>query len=327
MQRSVKRELGIHHLEYLVISGGIADKSTPEEYKAAFELVDGLAKRFGLDHGRIVIVPGNHDLSWDISADSYNYVPQHKLPGKLTDEYIPAEGVGALHRDSALYSQRFAHFNAHFYKKIYGGGTQYPMEYDDQAILQMMTNDRIVFLALNSSWNIDHHYRTRASINMEALSKALDQLQDDKFNNWLKIAVWHHPVTGQEMMRDDFLQLLTANRFQVCMHGHIHEAQKGFYSYDSDRGIHIIGAGTFGAPAKEQVPGIPLQYNLLALDRESLTTTVHTRKKEKPDGAWYADARWGSKNAPEPHYVIHLKEWTFSKGRLTEFSVNNVHRV
>jgi hypothetical protein len=30
--------------------------------------------------------------------------------------------------------------------------------------------------------------------------------------------------------------------------------------------------------------------------------TVNTRKKEKPDGAWSADARWGDKNNPSPSY-------------------------
>ena len=79
------------------------------------------------------------------------------------------------------------------------------------------------------------------------------------------------------------------------MHGHIHEASEGFHKYDDSRRIQIIGAGTFGAPAKEQVTGIPLQYNLLTFDPRNAQMTVSTRKKEKPEGAWSADARWGDK--------------------------------
>ena len=78
---------------------------------------------------------------------------------------------------------------------------------------------------------------------------------------------------------------------------------------DDARGLHIIGAGTFGAPAEGQKPGIPLQYNLLILDPETQTLTVETRKKDKPDGAWMADARWGDKNNPVPRYTIQLKGW------------------
>ncbi len=50
--------------------------------------------------------------------------------------------------------------------------------------------------------------------------------------------------------------------------------------------------------------GIPLQYNLLSFDPAKNEITVHTRKKEKLDGAWSADARWGDKNDPKPWYTI-----------------------
>jgi hypothetical protein len=35
---------------------------------------------------------------------------------------------------------------------------------------------------------------------------------------------------------------------------------------------------------------------------------VETRKKDKPDGAWTADARWGDKNNPIPRYFKKLKK-------------------
>ena len=167
-------------------------------------------------------------------------------------------------------------------------------------------DDKMLFLALNSCWQIDHHFQQRAGINMDALTRAIDRLQDGKYANWLKIAVWHHPVTGKGMMNNEFLELLSVHKFQICMHGHIHEAIADLFRYDL-RGIHIVGAGTFGAPAEEQVPGIPLQYNLLTFDPDARTITVNTRKKEKPDGAWSADARWGEdKNNPKPFYVFDL---------------------
>jgi hypothetical protein len=40
---------------------------------------------------------------------------------------------------------------------------------------------------------------------------------------------------------------------------------------------------------------------------------VETRRKEKPDGAWFADARWGEIGTnPEPRYTLELQDWTFS---------------
>ena len=87
----------------------------------------------------------------------------------------------------------------------------------------------------------------------------------------------------------------------------MHEAKDENFQYDTGRGLRIIAAGTFGAPAKEQVTGIPLQYNLLTLNPETGVLTVETRKKEKTDGAWSADASWRDKNNPKPRYEIRLR--------------------
>ena len=266
LETDLIQELEVPRLEYLVISGDIANRSTEKEYNAAFTMVDGLVKRFGLDASRVVIVPGNHDLNWDLSEEAYRFVPTRKLPAPLQDDQcIPAGEAGALLRDDALYRERFAYFNIHFYRRVYSG-QDYPLDYADQFLFVERPEDRILFLGLNSNWQLDHHFRTRTGIHMSALTQALDRLQDGKYDGWLKVAVWHHPVTGKQQMNDEFMQLLAVHGFQICMHGHIHEAIQSFHHYDDRRKVRIIGAGTFGAPAHEQVIGIPLQYNLLTFD-------------------------------------------------------------
>lgn len=304
LETDLIRELGIRRLEYLVLSGDIANHATKEEYDAAFSMVDGLVKRFGLDASRVVVVPGNHDVNWDRSEAAYEFVPKRKLPDPLpAGKHIPAGEAGALLRDEALYRERFAHFSSHFYRRVHSG-QEYPLEYAEQGLVVERPEDRMLFLGLNSCWEVDHHHQDRAGINMQALGQALDRLQEGKgkYDGWLKIAVFHHPVTGRQMMNDEFLGLLVQHGFGLCLHGHIHEAMEGFHQYDDSRAIKIIGAGTFGASVKEQVTGIPLQYNLLAFDPATGDMTVNTRKKEKPGGAWSADARWGDRNNPKPWY-------------------------
>jgi len=299
-------ELNIKKLEYLIISGDIADNSIEDEYIAAFDLVNGLVKRFGLDSSRVVIVPGNHDLNWDLSEKSYVFIPKRKLSSTYEkDKFISAGEAGGLIRDDSLYKNRFNTFSKYFYKKIYIN-QEYPKSYDDQAIIHEHPQDKILFLALNSSWQIDHHFKKRASINMNSLSKSLNCIQNEKYKDWVKMCVWHHPIFGREMMNDEFMQLLSIHGFKVCLHGHIHESIEGFYNYDAKRKIHVIGGGTFGAPTNEQIPGIPLQYNLLSFDSSENEFTVYTRKKDKPNGAWAADSRWGDKNDPKPFYTFTI---------------------
>ena len=64
LEADLKVELNIKQLDYLVISGDIAHFSTPEEYEAAFKLVEQLISHFELDASRVVIVPGNHDVNY-----------------------------------------------------------------------------------------------------------------------------------------------------------------------------------------------------------------------------------------------------------------------
>lgn len=318
LETDLIQQLGIRRLEYLVISGDIANRSTKEEYDVAFTMVDGLVKRFGLDASRTVIVPGNHDLNWDLSEDAYTFTPQRRLPASLSvDEFIPAGDAGALLRNDELYRQRFAYFNTYFYRRVYTG-QDYPTVYADQFLFVERPEDRILFLGLNSSWELDHHFHERAGIHMPALTGVLDRLQDGKYDGWLKIGVWHHPVIGKEAMNDEFMQMLAVHGFQVVLHGHIHEARQGFYHYDDRRCIHIIGAGTFGAPSTGQVPGIPLQYNLLSFDPRTGELTMKTRKKEKPNGSWSADARWGDKNDPKPYYQFTVPLYVVKTDRTDE---------
>lgn len=308
LETDLIKELKVKRLEYLVISGDIANHANEDEYRAAFEMLDGLVKHFGLDANRIITVPGNHDLNWDLSKKAYTFFRNEDLPTPLPEgKYISGGDEGALLLDEDLYLQRFANFNAEFYKRAYGN--EYPSDYTQQAIIAERPEVCLIFLALNSCWKIDHQFRDRADINMEALTKALDNLQDKKYDGWLKIAVWHHPVTGEKPMNDEFMQLLAAHGFQICMHGHIHEAIEGYHKYDDKRGIRVIGAGTFGAPANEQKTGIPLQYNLVIFDPETGKLTVNTRRKEKPNGTWSADARWGDKNNPRPWYSFKVQNY------------------
>ena len=70
-------------------------------------------------------------------------------------------------------------------------------------------DEKIQFLAMNSSWEIDEHFLERSGIHSSALSKGLltadDQIKlaikQGRLNpddNVLKIVCWHHPVTGNQ---------------------------------------------------------------------------------------------------------------------------------
>ena len=305
LETDLIKELKINKLDYVVISGDITNQSIQDEYNAAVVMIKGLIQRFKLDINNVIIIPGNHDLNWDISRKAYKFTDNP--PNPLPIGHIKAGDVGVLLKDESLYRERFINFSNYLYKELFD--TDYPLNYVDQAILYPNIKDKILFLGLNSCWEIDHHEpnQKRANINTDAFSRAIQQILDEKYDDWLKIAVWHHPVNGDEaLVNSDFIEQLVVHGFQICMHGHIHEAIEMYSKYDEKRGIHIVGAGTFGAQIGDQNAGVPLQYNLLLYNPNNQEITIKTRKKEKVFGSWSADARWGDKNNPSPHYTIKL---------------------
>ncbi|BAZ68082.1 hypothetical protein NIES4106_28410 [Fischerella sp. NIES-4106] len=302
------QEVKCSRLDVLILSGDIANKSTPEEYNAAKQFLDQISEEFQLQPEQIVIVPGNHDLNWDLAKKAYNLHRREEYRGKLNEANYIDGGNYIEVRDEEKYQQRFAHFSQ-FYQAI--KNKPYPLEYEQQAILHHFPAQNLLILGLNSAWQLDHHYKTRASIKSEAINKAITDIRkNQKYQHCLKIAVWHHPLTSafEDRITDHgFMEQLAKAGFRFALHGHIHKADTSLYKYDlsaDGRKLDIICAGTFGAPIREWVPGYPLQYNLLKFADNQLT--VHTRRREELNGAWKPDARWlmGAGQNPLPYYEI-----------------------
>lgn len=303
------RQQGVERLDALVVSGDLGNISVPEEYVAARIFLEHLMGGFGLSPRQLVLVPGNHDLSWATSQEAYTLHRRSRYRGDLREGAYVAHGNDVIEvRDEEAYRLRFQHF-AELYRQL--KGEEYPLGYELQATLHALPERGLLFLGLNSAWEIDHHFRARAGIHTGALARALLRISE-RPADLLRVAVWHHPVTGAEpdhLSDAGFLEQLALAGFRVALHGHVHRSDNHLYRYDMTPGgrrIDLIAAGTFGAPVQAWTPGYPLQYNLLVLTGRTLT--VETRCREALNGAWRPDARWlqGPGQDPAPRYTIDL---------------------
>ncbi|MCP4699030.1 MAG: TIR domain-containing protein [Gammaproteobacteria bacterium] len=302
-------ELKCKRLDALILSGDVGCRSEPEEYRAAERFVRQLCKEFHLGAEQIVIVPGNHDLNWELSEQAYDLTRRKEYQGPADEHHIIDKGEHLEVRDEKKYRERFRHFQK-FYQAV--KGEAYPAEYARQAVLYHFPS--LLILGLNSAWQLDHHYQARAGIHPEALGNALTEIRGhpDIYENCLKLAVWHHPLAGaaEDRIHDSgFLQRLAQAGFRIALHGHIHKAETALYRYDQSTGgrrLDIISAGTFGAPVREWARGYFLQYNFLKLTPDKLL--VETRRREEINGVWAPDARWtqGPGQDPLPRYEIIL---------------------
>ena len=70
--------LGFDHVDYLVVSGDLTNRASVEEFEKVYQFISALIARLKITAARCVIVPGNHDLSWD--HEVYDWRPE--TPGR-----------------------------------------------------------------------------------------------------------------------------------------------------------------------------------------------------------------------------------------------------
>jgi serine/threonine protein kinase/transcriptional regulator with XRE-family HTH domain len=308
LAEDLRYKLSCSRLDAVIISGDIASKSTPDEYAAAKLFINRLSQEFQLEPHQIVIVPGNHDINWQISEAAYfRLTLENSQEG--TEEYLTNEQRQfILGKNKEQYKQRFINFSR-FYEAI--KGELYPLDYEQQYSLQYLPEQNLLILGLNSAWQIDHRDKYNASINSEALSNALSLIRRNlTYENCLKIAVWHHSLNstfGDRITDNGVMERLAASGFRLVLHGSVHRDDNTSFHYDysvDGKQIDIIGAGIFGILQEPQTSGSPWQYNFLKI--ESSKVAVETRCRDELSGVWKPDFRWVKEagKAPLSNYDI-----------------------
>ncbi len=289
-----KQGFGLERLDYLVISGDLTNRASAEEFELAYQFISMLLERFKLNPLRTVIIPGNHDLSWD--REVYEWKSKRKIdPSGLKAGNYVEQGEGYLIRDDGKYHLRFENFSKFYHSLIQ---QPYPLKAPDQCLSFLFDETGVQFISMNSSWEIDEYFKERAGINSGALARGLAKADEEirrakddkriaKDAEVLRIAVWHHPVTGNEkIFNDAFMEQLRAAKVKLCLHGHVHEERPDVVFYHRPPMIHIAGAGSFGAVAAHRPESTPRLYNLIEIARDHSRIEVYTRSMRKDEGAW-----------------------------------------
>jgi GTPase SAR1 family protein/3',5'-cyclic AMP phosphodiesterase CpdA len=287
----------IKRFDHLVISGDFTKKAKKEEFEKAKEFVSSLAGEFGLDPKCCILIPGNHDQSWDEQV--YEWKSERAVDkSKLKDGFFQPQGEGYLVRNDVWYPNRFNGFSEYLYQPLIG--SPYPHNFEDQTRIHL-DNTGILFLALNSCWEVDEYFQDRSSIHEGALSRSLTEVS--KKSPLFQIALWHHPLSGEGYIKDQaFLEKIRNANFKIILHGHIHEERDELLYYLHQKNVHVVGAGTFGALTEDRPESTPCLYNLLEVDPDYSKVRIHRRSRPKKGGAWrpyYMDATQG-----KPYYDI-----------------------
>lgn len=235
----------ISDLDTVIISGDIVDKGGSERvYREAGNFLEFMKENTGIRN--ILCVPGNHDVSRKL------------LMGIEGDENTDKENLWKYYDEKLKYYWDFMSKNklSIFHKS---GIVSY---------LQL-NNPDIIIIGLDSTDRIGKE-DCYGFVNVEELKNNLEEIFDNKYQNYIKIAVMHHrPViyesrsqsvsdnNGTEVGQygtfdsdnwDMVKKLLLQYDFHFVLTGHVHGSQSGqFSSYDSsDDTITYSTVGSIG---------------------------------------------------------------------------------
>ena len=288
---------------FIIVSGDVvqgirhgtpdADDTLQKQYDEAQIFLDDLTSRFvGGDKRRVVIVPGNHDVSDDKfrqSLEAITIVSDAKK-ALLAELFKPDSPLRwswkefALYKinNHALYNARFAAFSD-FYNTFYRGQRSYSLDPAEQFDVFDLSDLGIAVAGFSSCHNNDLLNR-QGAIHPNCIAKAGQRLRDISLTGKpLRIAVWHHNMEGPPMESDyidpDIVQNLIDGGFSLGFHGHQHKPQflDTRFRHGPNRKIMVISAGTLCGGAAFR---FGRSYNVVELDIQNRKGRLHLREMQ-----------------------------------------------
>lgn len=298
-------------------SPGFADELS-RQYRQANELLIGIAdKLFQGDRQRIVLVPGNHDISYNHVLKSAQQIPtptaesdRSKLVSELFQHRTRLRwswsNLGFYRiTDETQYAERLRDF-ATAYNEFYQGRCTFSLDPRQQFTFFDYPRLNLTVLGLSSCDENDLLNRI-ASIHPDALAGATSALRQARYSGRLVAAVWHHSLFGVPSQNDyidsEMLLHLIDAGVSLGFHGHQHRAQcieERHQIAGDGRKIVVISAGTLCAGPSQLSPGEPRGYNVVEIDTDQWTCRVHQRRMHNNDFTYpiWAPAHFTETNKP-----------------------------
>lgn len=267
-------------------------KKIRDQYEIADDFLSNLANRFlDGDKSKLVIVPGNHDIDWNIAFKSMDEVDpndiSNPLLSALTMKGSPFRWCWRSRKlykitDFDLYESRFGGFK-NIHEKFYSDTSHKPIEIHPYCHLHKVDDGRIFIAAFNSCYANDC-FSYAGCIPEQAIAKCHLYLRDNNYHNSLLLAVWHHNIEGPPLASDymdiDAIRRLIGKGFRLGLHGHQHISQAAahYVHLPQEETMVLVAAGSLCAGHRELPMGTFRQYNIIEILDNYNEARVHVRE-------------------------------------------------
>ena len=313
--------------DFVVVSGDLVqgippDSSTPiahlaAQYEQAEDFLVRLTHSFvrGQRH-RVIIVPGNHDVSTYHTRRSLRPItvnPGDPANRQVLDAYVsqlqmPNSSLRWSWQDLCFYEVAdrdlyLARLDAFctFYRRFYQDERTYSLEPSKQYDIFDFPDCGIAFAAFNSCCNNDP-LNTRGAVHPDCVAGAASKLRAPQFAGRLLLAVWHHGTSGGPHQSDyldaDTVQSLIDSGFSIGLHGHQHKSQviDERFRFGGDRKMTVICAGSLSVGPAGLPAGHSRTYNMIQIDTDNLRGRLHVRRMQNEtfDQPIWGRGQWAS---------------------------------
>lgn len=272
-------------------SAGFEDELAAQ-YEVAHEFLADLCDRFlDGDRSRVVIVPGNHDIDWNIAFSAMELVAAEEMPKNLPAALYEPESLYRwdwksrqlyVIKDKALYRNRLRAFWTFFENFYLETSNLLKVAPWSDANIYSLDEDRIGIAAFNSCAGNDC-FAFQGEIPREAIAKSYLDLKD--LGAWrLKIAVWHHDVEGPPNRADymdvDIVRGMIGRGFRIGLYGHQHRLQITPHQARRLDGetMAVASAGSLCAGRWELPTGSLRGYSIIEIQDDYAHARVHVRE-------------------------------------------------
>jgi len=282
-------------VDLVIVTGDFAELGKPAEFAQAATFLRAFGEALGLAADRFVLLPGNHDISWNecrkVAADQDTYGFSDKELRVKLDEV------------------KFTHYWS-FVHAFYGeGGLEIiarPLPHD--AWLYDYPELGLSVAALNSCERESHrsedHQGEVSRAQADALMEAWHQKDSE---GWLRIlAVHHNPVGTVPANLDEWRRFLQEKghlpielvaryeadavgfegkqflkaivedaHVQLVLHGHHHASDEKLWSWKADGLAHVLSIGSLTMQTEALPKDYPNSCQLILLDRAGRRIEAH----------------------------------------------------
>jgi predicted phosphodiesterase len=227
-------------VDYLIITGDISNTATFQEFSLGNNLIDEISQELNLDKSKVLIIPGNHDVDWEVLklADPKN---PDDLKFRKSQRYDSLKhGLINWNIDEFLENP---YFKSWIFKDLF-------------------------VLGFNSAWHDENDVNVHHGLITDDIIQKMDaHIHAQDLTNKVKLFITHHhlfqysdplsidPDFSIMVHSEKLLRMLAKNKFDMITHGHKHIPRIITQEIDCIHPLSMLCAGSFSVKLDQRLNG------------------------------------------------------------------------